>query len=67
MVGQADEADLSPQGSNEEWLKEILTKIAEVLKLQDVPAIQMHVASMATTFPDLRYPLHSSSWVTLTV
>uniref|UniRef100_A0A3Q3WVK3 Uncharacterized protein n=1 Tax=Mola mola TaxID=94237 RepID=A0A3Q3WVK3_MOLML len=40
-------------GSNEEWLKEILTKIAEVLKLQDVPAIQMHVASIATTFPDL--------------
>ncbi|XP_058471653.1 tumor necrosis factor alpha-induced protein 2-like isoform X1 [Solea solea] len=40
-------------GSNQDWLKEILTKIAEVLKLQDVPAIQMQVASLGSAFPDL--------------
>ncbi|XP_054469847.1 tumor necrosis factor alpha-induced protein 2-like isoform X2 [Anoplopoma fimbria] len=40
-------------GSKEDWLKDILTKIAEVLKLQDLPAIQMHVASLGTEYPDL--------------
>ncbi|XP_003962908.2 tumor necrosis factor alpha-induced protein 2 [Takifugu rubripes] len=40
-------------GSKEDWLKEILTKIADVLKLQDIPAIQMQVASLGTEFPDL--------------
>ncbi|XP_023268718.1 tumor necrosis factor alpha-induced protein 2 [Seriola lalandi dorsalis] len=40
-------------GSKEDWLKEILTKIAEVLKLQDLPAIQMQVASLGSSFPDL--------------
>ncbi|XP_070776384.1 tumor necrosis factor alpha-induced protein 2 [Enoplosus armatus] len=40
-------------GSEEDWLKEILTKIAEVLKLQDLPAIQMQVVSLGTAFPDL--------------
>lgn len=51
---RADGAVLSPQGSKEDWLKEILNKIAEVLKLQDLPAIQMQVASLGTAFPDLR-------------
>lgn len=45
---------VSSQGSKEDWLKEILIKIAEVLKLQDVPAIQMQVASLGSTYPDLR-------------
>ncbi|XP_031729063.1 tumor necrosis factor alpha-induced protein 2 isoform X1 [Anarrhichthys ocellatus] len=40
-------------GSEEVWLKDILTKIAEVLKLQDVPAIQMQVASLGSKYPDL--------------
>lgn len=40
-------------GSEEDWLKEILTKIAEVLKLQDLPAIQMQVASLGTEYPDI--------------
>ncbi|XP_039993957.1 tumor necrosis factor alpha-induced protein 2-like isoform X2 [Xiphias gladius] len=39
--------------SKEDWLKEILTKIAEVLKLQELPAIQMQVASLGSAFPDL--------------
>lgn len=45
---------LTSQGSEEDWLKEILTKIAEVLKLQDLPAIQMEIASLGSAFPDLR-------------
>uniref|UniRef100_UPI0037E91355 tumor necrosis factor alpha-induced protein 2-like isoform X1 n=2 Tax=Semicossyphus pulcher TaxID=241346 RepID=UPI0037E91355 len=40
-------------GSKEDWLNEILTKIAEVLKLQELPAIQMEVVSLGTAFPDL--------------
>lgn len=40
-------------GSQEDWLKEILIKIAEVLKLQDLPAIQMQIASLGTAYPDL--------------
>ncbi|XP_034433345.1 tumor necrosis factor alpha-induced protein 2-like isoform X1 [Hippoglossus hippoglossus] len=40
-------------GSKEDWLKEILTTIAEVLKLQELPAIQMQVASLGIAFPDL--------------
>uniref|UniRef100_A0A4W6FXG9 Tumor necrosis factor, alpha-induced protein 2b n=1 Tax=Lates calcarifer TaxID=8187 RepID=A0A4W6FXG9_LATCA len=42
-------------GSKEDWLKEILIKIAEVLKLQELPAIQMQVASLGSAFPDLRF------------
>ncbi|KAE8290327.1 hypothetical protein D5F01_LYC12049 [Larimichthys crocea] len=40
-------------GSKQEWLKEILTTIAEVLKLQDLPAIQMQVVSLGSAYPDL--------------
>lgn len=45
---------LFAQGSNEEWLKEILTKIAEVLKLQDIPAIQMQIVLLGSDHRDLR-------------
>ncbi|XP_049895518.1 tumor necrosis factor alpha-induced protein 2-like [Epinephelus moara] len=40
-------------GSDQDWLMQILIKIAEVLKLQDLPAIQMQVASLGTAHPDL--------------
>ncbi|XP_076604047.1 tumor necrosis factor alpha-induced protein 2-like [Chaetodon auriga] len=40
-------------GSKELWLKEVLTMIAEVLKLQDLPAIQMHIVSLGASYPDL--------------
>ncbi|XP_076733905.1 tumor necrosis factor alpha-induced protein 2 [Maylandia zebra] len=40
-------------GSKQDWLKEILTKIAEVLKLQDIPAIQMQIVSLGSAYPDL--------------
>lgn len=45
---------MSPQGSKEGWLKEVLIKIAEVLKLQDCASVQMEVVSLGTAFPDLR-------------
>ncbi|XP_047466533.1 tumor necrosis factor alpha-induced protein 2-like isoform X2 [Mugil cephalus] len=40
-------------GSQDDWLKEILTKIAEVLRLQDIPAMQMQIAALGTAHPDL--------------
>uniref|UniRef100_A0A3P8PJ96 Exocyst complex component Sec6 n=1 Tax=Astatotilapia calliptera TaxID=8154 RepID=A0A3P8PJ96_ASTCA len=40
-------------GSEQDWLKEILTKIAEVLRLQDIPAIQMQIVSLGSAYPDL--------------
>ncbi|XP_035761765.1 tumor necrosis factor alpha-induced protein 2-like [Neolamprologus brichardi] len=40
-------------GSTQDWLKEILTNIAEVLKLQDIPAIQMEIVSLGSAYPDL--------------
>ncbi|TNN33995.1 Tumor necrosis factor alpha-induced protein 2 [Liparis tanakae] len=40
-------------GSQEVHLKDILTNIAEVLKLQDLPAIQVQVASLGAEHPDL--------------
>ncbi|XP_047467786.1 tumor necrosis factor alpha-induced protein 2-like isoform X2 [Mugil cephalus] len=40
-------------GSQDDWLKEILTKIAEVLELQDIPAMQMQVAALGAAQPDL--------------
>lgn len=42
------------QGSNEGWLKDVLINIAEVLKLQDLSSIQLHVVLMANSCPDLR-------------
>ncbi|XP_077396083.1 tumor necrosis factor alpha-induced protein 2 isoform X2 [Festucalex cinctus] len=44
-------------GSKEAWLQEPLSMMAEVLKLQDLPAIQFQVASLASTFPDFRLQL----------
>ncbi|AWP15985.1 putative tumor necrosis factor alpha-induced protein 2 [Scophthalmus maximus] len=40
-------------GSKEDWLRDILTNIAEVLKLQELPAIQTEVFSLGSAFPDL--------------
>nr|XP_023008099.2 tumor necrosis factor alpha-induced protein 2 isoform X1 [Maylandia zebra] len=40
-------------GSEQDWLKEILTNIAEVLRLQDIPAIQMQIVSLGSAYPDL--------------
>ena len=43
-----------PQGSRELWLDAIMSQIAEVLRLQDLPTIQIVVASLGMTYPDLR-------------
>ncbi|KAK5618005.1 hypothetical protein CRENBAI_023494 [Crenichthys baileyi] len=40
-------------GSQEDWLKDILTNIAEVLKLQHIPALQMQIVSLGHAYPDL--------------
>ncbi|XP_034715252.1 tumor necrosis factor alpha-induced protein 2 isoform X2 [Etheostoma cragini] len=40
-------------GSAVDWCTEILTTIAEVLKFQDVPTIQMQIASLGRAYPDL--------------
>ncbi|CAL8283110.1 unnamed protein product [Lota lota] len=43
----------SGAGSREFWLDGIMSQIAEVLRLQDLPTIQIVVASMGMTYPDL--------------
>ncbi|XP_077587374.1 tumor necrosis factor alpha-induced protein 2-like [Stigmatopora nigra] len=43
----------STRGSEEMWLEEVFSMMAEVLKLQDLPAIQCQVASLASAFPDI--------------
>uniref|UniRef100_A0A1A7WG42 Tumor necrosis factor, alpha-induced protein 2 n=1 Tax=Iconisemion striatum TaxID=60296 RepID=A0A1A7WG42_9TELE len=55
VTQNADTLDMlfSKMGSKQDWLKEILIKIAEVLRLQDVPALQMHIASLGSAHPDL--------------
>ncbi|XP_057716011.1 tumor necrosis factor alpha-induced protein 2 [Corythoichthys intestinalis] len=42
----------STHGSEEVGLADVLSMMAEVLKLQDLPAIQCQVASLASAFPD---------------
>uniref|UniRef100_A0A3Q3DPK0 Tumor necrosis factor alpha-induced protein 2-like n=1 Tax=Hippocampus comes TaxID=109280 RepID=A0A3Q3DPK0_HIPCM len=39
-------------GSEEAWLQKALSMMAEILKLQDLPAIQCQVASLGSDFPD---------------
>ncbi|CAL9687139.1 unnamed protein product [Knipowitschia caucasica] len=41
-------------GSPHQWITDVLFRFAELLKLQDVAAVQMHVVSMVTAYPDLR-------------
>ncbi|KAL4656362.1 tumor necrosis factor alpha-induced protein 2-like isoform X2 [Arapaima gigas] len=40
-------------GSKEEWLRDVLLKIAEVLRIQDVAMIQLELATLARDFPDI--------------
>ncbi|XP_019909383.1 tumor necrosis factor alpha-induced protein 2 isoform X2 [Esox lucius] len=40
-------------GSRQEWLSEVLAKIAEVLRLQDISSIQLEIATLSQTYPDL--------------
>ncbi|XP_020356891.1 tumor necrosis factor alpha-induced protein 2 [Oncorhynchus kisutch] len=40
-------------GSREEWLSDILARIAEVLKLQDISSIQLEIVTLGQAYPDL--------------
>ncbi|XP_055013647.1 tumor necrosis factor alpha-induced protein 2-like isoform X2 [Boleophthalmus pectinirostris] len=40
-------------GSQEDWLKDVLLRIAELLRLQELPAIQTEVFTMGTLYPDI--------------
>lgn len=54
VVDGAGGASSSLQGSREDWLKDVLIDIAEVLKLQNLSTIQLQVASLGKAFPDFR-------------
>ncbi|KAM3919140.1 tumor necrosis factor alpha-induced protein 2-like isoform 1-T2 [Leptodactylus fuscus] len=40
--------------SEEEWLKPVILKVAEIIRLQDVSAIQLEVATLVEDYPDIR-------------
>ncbi|XP_047466535.1 tumor necrosis factor alpha-induced protein 2-like [Mugil cephalus] len=40
-------------GSQDDWLKEIFTHIAELLQLQDIPAMQMEIVALGSAHPDI--------------
>lgn len=42
------------QGSQATWLNSALPKLAEIIRLQDLGAIKMEVATLASTYPDIR-------------
>ncbi|XP_010006463.1 PREDICTED: tumor necrosis factor alpha-induced protein 2 [Chaetura pelagica] len=41
-------------GSQATWLNSALPKLAEIIRLQDLGAIKIEVATLATTYPDIR-------------
>ncbi|NXH15377.1 TNAP2 protein, partial [Bucco capensis] len=42
------------QGSQATWLNSALPKLAEIIRLQDLGAIKIEVATLATIYPDIR-------------
>ncbi|XP_077319844.1 tumor necrosis factor alpha-induced protein 2 [Lithobates pipiens] len=40
--------------SGEDWLKPALPKVAEIIRLQDLNAIQLEVATLVAAYPDIR-------------
>ncbi|XP_040267477.1 tumor necrosis factor alpha-induced protein 2-like [Bufo bufo] len=40
--------------SEEEWLKPVIPKVAEIIRLQDLSAIQLEVATLVGDYPDIR-------------
>lgn len=38
-----------------DWLKDILPKLAELLKLQDPDSIKLELVYLMSVYPDLRY------------
>ncbi|KFO89454.1 Tumor necrosis factor alpha-induced protein 2, partial [Buceros rhinoceros silvestris] len=48
------EAFCTSNGSQATWLNSALPKLAEIIRLQDLGAIQMEVAALASAYPDIR-------------
>ncbi|NXI63141.1 TNAP2 protein, partial [Anseranas semipalmata] len=48
------EAFCTSNGSQATWLNSALPKLAEIIRLQDIGAIKIEVATLATTYPDIR-------------
>ncbi|XP_005243030.2 tumor necrosis factor alpha-induced protein 2 [Falco peregrinus] len=48
------EAFCTSKGSQATWLNSALPKLAEIIRLQDLGAIKIEVATLATTYPDIR-------------
>ncbi|NWR61196.1 TNAP2 protein, partial [Bucorvus abyssinicus] len=48
------EAFCTNNGSQATWLNSALPKLAEIIRLQDLGAIKMEVATLASTYPDIR-------------
>ncbi|XP_053924517.1 tumor necrosis factor alpha-induced protein 2 [Cuculus canorus] len=48
------EAFCISNGSQATWLNSALPKLAEIIRLQDLGAIKIEVATLATTYPDIR-------------
>ncbi|KFP83059.1 Tumor necrosis factor alpha-induced protein 2, partial [Apaloderma vittatum] len=48
------EAFCTSNGSQATWLNSALPKMAEVIRLQDLGAIKIEVATLARTYPDIR-------------
>ncbi|ROL42349.1 Tumor necrosis factor alpha-induced protein 2 [Anabarilius grahami] len=41
------------EGSSEEWLCQILPKLSEILRLQDLGSLQLEIATLARDYPDI--------------
>ncbi|XP_031968576.1 tumor necrosis factor alpha-induced protein 2 isoform X2 [Corvus kubaryi] len=48
------EAFCTSNGSQATWLNSALPKLAEIIRLQDLGAIKIEVATLATSYPDIR-------------
>ncbi|XP_061854750.1 tumor necrosis factor alpha-induced protein 2 isoform X2 [Colius striatus] len=48
------EAFCTSNGSQATWLNSALPKLAEIIRLQDLGAIKIEVATLATKYPDIR-------------
>ncbi|KAF4800941.1 TNF alpha induced protein 2 [Turdus rufiventris] len=48
------EAFCTSNGSQATWLNSALPKLAEIIRLQDLGAIKIEVATLAKTYPDIR-------------
>ncbi|CAM4727660.1 unnamed protein product [Leuciscus chuanchicus] len=52
------------QGSDMDWLKDILPRLAELLKLQDPDSIKLELVNLMSVYPDLS-DRHISAWLKL--